>query len=372
MKTRPRNPRGGSDRGYTLVEVLVAAGITALIAGFIAAIVASISTSWSRSSNRLGADAQARLILDQIQLDLQAATFRDDGNTWFAADILNGASGGATGMWIVAPRNPKPVGGISLNLTTPGIAQSRFGTAGVWLRFFSSGRSVTNAAGALTTPSAPVAVSYQIIRRYTATNPANTNTGYLLHRSEVRPGANGTGSTARPGVIESGYSITAAAYTTSSSSTNSGAVLGDPRSVQVPGAVRTLDTVFGDNVIDFGLRAYVRDASAPGGLRLIFPATTAGALTNSPQPLRSSLPANTPPSAAGYNPRLLFPDVVDVMVRILTDDGVEAIANLERVQTPALAVPQKYNNNAQQWWWGVAEENSRVYTRRVVINAEPL
>ena len=57
---------------------------------------------------------------------------------------------------------------------------------------------------------------------------------------------------------------------------------------------------------------------------------------------------------------------------ILTDTGVEAVANLERVQTPALAVPQKYNNNAQQWWWGVAEENSRVYTRRVVINAEPL
>ena len=111
---------------------------------------------------------------------------------------------------------------------------------------------------------------------------------------------------------------------------------------------------------------------APGGLRLIFPATTTGALTNSPQPLASRLPANTSPSASGYNPRLLFPDVVDVMVRILTDTGVDEITNLEKVQTPALAVPQKYNNNAQQWWWGVAEENSRVYTRRVVINAEPL
>jgi len=130
--------------------------------------------------------------------------------------------------------------------------------------------------------------------------------------------------------------------------------------------------VFGDNVIDFGIRAYVRDATAPGGLRLIFPATTTGVPTNSPQPLASRLPSNTPSSAAGYNPRLLFPDVVDVMVRILTYAGVEEIANLEKVQTPALSVPQKYNNNAQQWWWGVAEENSRVYTRRVVINAEPL
>jgi hypothetical protein len=40
---------------------------------------------------------------------------------------------------------------------------------------------------------------------------------------------------------------------------------------------------------------------------------------------------------------------------------------LEKVQTPALAVPQRYNGNAQLWWWGVAAENSRVYTRRIVL-----
>ena len=67
-----------------------------------------------------------------------------------------------------------------------------------------------------------------------------------------------------------------------------------------------------------------------------------------------------------------MPDVVDVMVRILTDEGAAQIANMERVQTPALTIPAKYNNNAQQWWWGVAEENSRVYTRRIVLNAKSL
>ena len=45
---------------------------------------------------------------------------------------------------------------------------------------------------------------------------------------------------------------------------------------------------------------------------------------------------------------------------------------MERVQTPALTIPAKYNNNAQEWWWGVAQENSRVYTRRIVLNAKPL
>lgn len=363
MKLPPR-PRRSPPRhrpGFTLVELLVAAGITALLAGFMAAIVMNISTTWSRASVRLGADAQARIILDQIEVDLQGAMFRDDGNVWLAAEVLNNSNGVST-LWQIAARNPKPVGGLSLQLTTPSIATARFGT-GVWLRFFTSSRPVTNAAGTVTTPSAPVAVGYQIIRRFTATNPANTATAYLLHRAEARPALVSN----RQGVLESGFNITSAAYTTGNT-TNSGANTGDPRTIQVPGAVRTLDAVIGDNVIDFGLRAYVRDPASPGGLRLIFPATAGGALTNSPQPLRSQLPAHTPVTSANY--RLIFPDVIDVMVRILTDRGAEAIALIESPNAPA--VPQKYNNNAQQWWWGVAEENSRVYTRRIVLNSETL
>jgi hypothetical protein len=211
-------------------------------------------------------------------------------------------------------------------------------------------------------------VGYQIVRRFTATNPANLNTAYLLHRAEARP----VTVSNRPGVLESGYTITAAAYTTSTSGTNSGATTGDPRSIQVPGAMRNLDSVIADNVIDFGVRCYVRDGAVPGGLRLIFPANASGALTNSPQPLRAQLPSSTPPTAPEYNARFLRPHVVDVMVRILTEEGAALIANMERNQTPALPIPQKYNNNAQQWWWGVAQENSRVYTRRIVLNASPL
>jgi type II secretory pathway pseudopilin PulG len=374
--SRPSS-RSRRRRAFTLVELLVAAGITALIAGFIAVIVMNVSTTWSRASARLGTDAQARMALDQIQLDLQGALYRDDGNVWLAADVLSGANGGATGLWQIAARNPKPVGSLSLDIAATRaelradergrLDRSRYNTAGVWLRFFTTSRGA-NDPRSLATVSAPVAVGYQIIRRFTATNPANLNTAYMLHRSEVRP----VTANSRIGVLEAGYNITSANYTTSTSSTNSGAITGDPRSIQVPGAVRNLDTVFADNVIDFGVRCYVRDKSVPGGLRLIFPATTTGALTNSPQPLRSQLPSNTPASAANYNTRFLFPDVVDVMIRVLTDKGAELIANIEKVQTPALVVPQKYNNNAQQWWWGIAEENSRVYTRRIVLNSDPL
>ena len=356
----PKRPRSG----FTLVELLVAAGITTFMAGFIAVIVMNISSTASRSSSRLGADAQARLILDQLERDLRGALYRDDGNVWFAAEVLNGASGGATGLWQIAPRNPKPVGGISLLLNTPSINDARFGTAGIWLRFFTHGTSVTNAALDVSVPSAPVAVGYQIIRRYTATNPANLETAYVLHRAEARPGL----ANSRPGVFESGYNITGTAYT--GGGTNNSNVTGDPRTVLVPGTARTLDAVIGDNVIDFGIRAYARDAAAPGGLRLVFPATVAGALSNSPAALQARLAPGTPATASTYN--RIFPDVIDVMVRILTDAGAEQIANLEKVQTPALAVPQRYNGNAQLWWWGVANENSRVYTRRIVLRGGAL
>jgi prepilin-type N-terminal cleavage/methylation domain-containing protein len=371
-----RAGRWRSRSGFTLIELLVAAGITALLAGVIAVIVRNVSIVWTRTGNRLGTDAQARIVLDQLQVDLQGALFRDDGNVWMAVDLLNASNGGATGLWQIAARNPKPVGGLSLDIpatradlipTERGkLENARFGTAGVWLRFFTTSRG-TNTAATPATISAPVAVGYQIIRRFTATNPANTNTAYLLHRAETRPATVNN----RPGVLESGYNITSAAYTTSTSGTNNGATTGDPRSIQVPGAIRNLDSVIADNVIDFGVRCYVRDAELPGGLRLIFPANANGALTNSPQPLRAQLPSNTPPTAPNYNARFLRPDVVDVMLRILTEEGAALIANMERNQTPALTVPQKYNSNVQQWWWGVAQENSRVYTRRIVLNANP-
>ncbi|MBI4623277.1 MAG: hypothetical protein HY736_08675 [Verrucomicrobia bacterium] len=370
---------GFGQKAFTVLELLVAAGITAILAGFIFVIIRNVSTTWTGATGRLGADAQARLVLDQLTVDLQSALFRDDGNVWFAVDVLNGATGNATNLWQSAVRNPKPTSGLSLDMTATRadlrpedrgkLEQTRYGTAGIWLRFFTTSRGA-NIAATPASISAPVAVGYQIIRRFTATNPLNLNTAYLLHRAEVRPAAT-TGTSPRPGVLESGYNITSAAYTTSTVSTNNGATTGDPRSIQVPGSARNLDSVLADNVIDFGVRAYVRDVAQPSGLRLVFPATATGTLSNAGNArLRSVLPSNTPVDQWGtVHP---FPEVLDVMLRVLTDDGAAKIANLEKNQTPPLIVPQKYNANAQQWWWGVAVENSRVYTRRIVLNAKPL
>ena len=355
-------------RGFTLVELLVAAAITAAMAGGIAVIVANVSGTWSRSAGRLDADAQARLALDQITLDLQSALYRDDGNVWLAASILDN-TGNAGVLWTNAQTaaNAKPNGANgSLALTAPSIADARFGLAGAWLRFFTTRRGSNTATTLATTAdtlSAPVAVGYQIIRRRTSAAALNQNTGYFLHRAEVRPGANGTGQ----GVLESGYSLVAPAYNITSAG-NTGATTGDPRSLRAPGSATNLDSILADNVVDFGIRAYVRDST--GGLRLIFPADANGRPTGSATTtLVGLLPAATPLTGTNFNQH--FPAVVDVMIRVLTAEGARQIANLEKSPAQPATRPTQYPSNAA-WWWAVVTANSRVYTRRIVLAAEPL
>jgi len=366
---------GASRRAFTLIELVAAAAITAVLAGFIVTIVSNVSGFWNRTSGRLSTEAQARLVLDQLAVDLSSAVFREDGNTWMAATINNNATGVATGLWQTAGTNPKPNNTVSLDLpatrtgvTVRGaIAEARFGHAGVWLRFFTTRRG-TNASAAAS--SAPVAVGYQIVRRFSGQSTLSTKTPYLLHRAEVRPAAAVVAGTTRNGVMESGYNILATAYTTSTAASNNGATTGDPRSIQVPGASRTnLASVIADNVIDFGVRCYVRDTTKPDGLRLVFPAADeTGTPSNATTArLRAQLPATTVATSTNYD--LVFPDVVEVMVRILTDEGARLIGEYER---PGNQLTPPAGVNPQQYWWQIATANSQVYTRRIVINAKPL
>jgi prepilin-type N-terminal cleavage/methylation domain-containing protein len=372
----PRSRTCHRQGGFTLIELLAAAAITALLAGFIIAIASNVSKYWTRTSGRLSTEAQARVVLDQLSLDLSSALYRDDGGTWMGATISNAVTGGSSGLWQVAAANPKPSGnGVnsSLDLTAAraeltvkgNLADARFGTGGVWLRFFTTKRGSNGSA--TDTFSAPVAVGYQIIRRFSGASTASTRMAYLFHRAEVRPVATTTG---RPGVIESGYNIFDTAYQgTTAIVNNTGAMRGDPRSIRVPGSRTNFDSVIADNVIDFGIRCYVRDPSTSTGLRLIFPASseTGAPSTAAAAILRAQLPSHTIADPTNFN--LLFPDVVDVMVRILTDEGARVINTYEQANSP-LTPPQ--GTTAQVYWWQLAMANSQVFTRRIVINTKPL
>lgn len=367
--TFPRRRLRGN-RGFTLIELLVSAVITAVLAGFIVAIVSNVSGFWSRTTGKLSTEAQARLVLDQLSLDLSSAHYRDDGNIWMAANVLSATS--TSGLWQPAAANPKPVNGVSLAMTARNLGDARFNTAGVWLRFFTTKRG-NNATADANSFSAPVAVGYQIIRRFSSTStvaPAAQRTGYFLHRAIARPASTAVSNVTRLGVMDAGFNITNAFYSRSTANNNNGSQSGDPSTIQVVSTnARNMDSVIADNVIDFGVRCYVRDASQATSLRLVFPAAneTGTASNATTARLRAQLPSHTVTDSTNYD--FVMPEVVDVMVRILTDEGARLIALYEQANSP-LTIPTGFN--AQQYWWQIALANSQVFTRRIVINAQPL
>jgi len=311
--------------GFTVIELLVAATITVVIAGLMLTVVVNVLNSWTRSHGSLEAEAQARFALDQLTSDLQGALFRNDGNVWLAATVVDGTT--TSGLWVgAASAKPSSLDLMDTRsgLPAPGqFADARFGIAGVWLRFIAA-RSASPATAAQ--PSSPVAVGYQIIRRIPLGTTGEAH--YLLYRSEVTP-AN---------TFAAGYNLDPATggYVTASN------IDGTVGNLIKPPDLR----VIADNVVDFGLRLYTRN-TATGSLSLIYPVSATDL-----QHL-----AKAPPSAATVADR--FPEVADVMIRVLTAEGVRQLAALEAGKTTAD-------------WWTVVTANSKVFTRRIVLNPSPL
>jgi len=59
-----------------------------------------------------------------------------------------------------------------------------------------------------------------------------------------------------------------------------------------------------------------------------------------------------------------FPEVIDIMIRILSSEGASAISAFEDglIPTPSGFSPDEY-------WWELAEKNSEVYVRRIRVFA---
>jgi hypothetical protein len=269
-----------------------------------------------------------------------------------------------SGQWQAAaavsqakPANTHPR---TLNLAASDLVEARFGVAGVWLRLISTKPDTGASATEL---SAPVAVGWQIVRRRLAANPA-AEERYLLFRAEVRRTASGGGA---PGTFESGYDLDPAASPATPYQTASGTA-GDPGNLIRP----PLGAAFADNVIDFGVRLYVREGA---NLRLVFPARasargaapTAGALTTVAPPSEETqhLARGVAPAAGDYY-RHAFPDTADLMVRVLTEEGAQLIAAYEsgRLRPPA-------GVTAADYWWTLAEAHSEVFTARTAVPSRP-
>lgn len=304
----------GPDSAFTILELLVAATLTVVIAGVIVGLIASVLSSWNRTYGALSTGNQARAVLDQVEQDLQGAWCRDDGNAWLVATVQSGAS--ASGVWV---NGTKPVAS-SLNPAAPNLADARFGLAGVWLRFFTTATGVDLRGNEL---AAPIAVSYQIIRRGPTLSSAERH--YLLYRAAVPS----------PATLGAGYDLDSELYNTGSDTD------GAPGNVVRPGVRQVL----ADNVIDFGVRFYGYAPDAVTGelvFQIWFPRDDTDLAYR----------AQSPMSAADPGHRL--PAVADVLLRLLTAEGARQIAALE-------------SGRISGDWWAIANANSQVFVRRIQL-----
>lgn len=304
--------------GFTLIELLVAVGVTALMVSLMLTIVVNVMGGWSRSSGSLTSGNQARTVLDILSRDLQSAIFKRNGDVWLAATIQTNGSGAAWSnsdkpSTVAIPAIPA-AGNQLPSLDT----DYKFGQAGVWLRFVATIPG-TNAG---TDISAPRAISYQIIRRSVSGSSAEQS--YMLYRSEATPSDTFT----------NGYNLYAPYYYSGT--------------LRTPGD----DAVIANNVVDFGIRCLKRNAS--NQLELTFPDSTdrSFAATSDSSKTGSGTDENSPVRQ--------FPDVIEVFVRVLTDEGAQQIANLEAGRI------------TDGDWWDIVLANSRVYTRRVEIKSTSL
>jgi prepilin-type N-terminal cleavage/methylation domain-containing protein len=361
VKTATENTR--KPGGFTLLELLMAASITALVAALLLAVLSGTMTHWDRMAGRQRAATAGRLALDQLSEDLEAAISRTDGNVWLAATVLPDTS--LSGQWrpaaTIAQGKPGNSNSGTLNLSVPDFKDARFGVAGVWLRFFTT--KADSDASATELP-APVAVGYQIIRE-NVTSSATAEQRYMLFRAEVRRSKTAGGAA---GVFESGYDLDPAASPATAYMTPSGTA-GDPGNLRRP----PLGAALADNVIDFGVRLYVSES---GSLRLVFPAVAAplGGMPAAGAPTRAAPPAaETEHLARCVSPSIddaycqAYPQVADVMLRVLDDEGARLLAAYEagRLQPPE-------GVSAADYWWTLASAHSQVLTRRILIASHPL
>lgn len=349
----PRSRR----RGFTIIELLVAIGVTALLVTLMFNITINLLQGWNRTSGNLTASNQARFLLDQLAQDLEGSVMRRDNNVWFAASIQQDQAGagdvGMTGVYASVWNAPgvKPSGAESL-VIDPAVRtldNYRFGKSGVWLRFFSV--PADNSTADVNSASAPRAIAYQFVRNRIGNTTAATEFAYLMYRMEVAPAVStGTGAS----TFDVGYDLFMPAAAISYNQGNGGT--GHPGNIRRPNG----NSVIANNVIDFGLRLFEPDAT--GTLVEVFPVDRRSGAT----PVRVFAATADTTARDPFNNtathRFGYPTVAEIMVRILTPEGTRLINAYE-------ADPTRFSGTT---WWQLAEQHSQVFTRRVQLKSNPL
>ena len=342
-RTGPATSAGPTQSsGFTLLELLVAVVITLVLAGLMLTVTTNVLTLWRRSQASHTQAVTAKQVLDLVERDLQSALYRRNSQHWLAADIIDFPAGLANHGWLIGPGLMKPASGGSLRPLPPAdasglssLAEARFGLSGLWLRLISTN---VESDGSL-----PTVIAWQVVRRPVTGDPVATNPApvrYSLYRSVV----------SNTETFASGYDVTASAYGSTNNTPSSAlsTAYRTARNVTNPSHANLLAS----NVVDFGCWLYVRDLT--GALQRIYPAA-AGDVSH--QAVGDSTASDS-----------RFPAVVDVLVRILSEEGATLV---EAMENGRVTRPANFATDAE-WWWSVVEAHSAVFIRRVEIKGVAL
>lgn len=75
-----------SNKGFTLIEIMIATVIMVLMVGLVIQITSEVLKTWNRSSGKLSAAAEARIALEVLSSDLQGVILQNDGYEWFRSE----------------------------------------------------------------------------------------------------------------------------------------------------------------------------------------------------------------------------------------------------------------------------------------------
>ena len=354
-------------KAFTILELLVAVSVTALLAGMLLNITSQVAQTQTQASGNLETNQIAQFVLDRIQGDLQCAIYKNDGNVWMAAEVLR--LNDNSGKWneekysVEKPTNESvrilvkdwPPGELSpiekANKQGP-LEGSRFGVGGVWLRFFTGSPELDPEAES---SGGARAISYQIVR-HGLTSSETSTPRYQLFRSDVSD----------INTLNAGYNLHPEEGPYSNNVNNGPRETGNIKNpIFKNNDNDSTDFSLASNIVDFGIRAFlIRNRSqGTGHLQQIFPD-----MNNTSDQFEywaTSNPNYQADSDKKASNLYAFPDVIDVMIRILTAEGASALAAYEEGLIPA---PE--GTNEPDYWWQLVEENSEVYVRRIRIFSE--
>lgn len=349
-----------------MLELLVAVAVTAILATMLLTITRQVVVTHGQTSGNLETNQIANFVLDRIQEDLHCALYRNDGGAWMAATISKDTS--TSGSWKTASSSKPTDESISIRLfpddwddgPTDGYTDAkkqlhlqdcRFGVAGTWFRFFTQSPELDPDASV---SSSVRAVSYQIVRHGLTGTPKSTPR-YQLFRTDV----------SAKETFEAGYDLhpSKGKYLAGANDRRQPGNVVNPIFTDEAGKPAT-DFSLAANIIDFGIRAYIIEPTSSGKkyLRQIFPDVNATSGSGKYEYLATSNPAYRTNASSPL--AQAFPEVIDLMVRVLTIQGASAISSFE---DGLVTAPDGVSDD--EYWWQLAEENSQVYIRRVRILA---